>query len=308
MFEDFPLVSIGVPIFNGGDFIIHTLNSINQQTYRNIEIVIVDDGSSDDSYQQCLEWTKICRYSVHLIKNPSNLGLTKTCNLILEKIKGKYIQIFGQDDLMLASKIETDIKIFENQNENVAALYSDVNLINEKGEPFGDGYFDRIGFKGQKDDNLFIELIKSNFIPAPSVIMRTELLKKSGGYDESLQFEDWDMWLRLAKEYKFLFHNSVHVRYRIHKSSMMANKNSAQTIIRNKANIRMFQKHLGHSKEHDDQLYKRLRDLVIYSYFLNDTDSLKLMSDYLNKKTDIKIWLYHKMAFLGMKHPATYLK
>src|SRR6185312_1192496 len=137
---------------------------------------------------------------------------------------------------------------------------------------------------------------------------RADLIKKEGGFDEALQFEDWDMWLRLAKEYEFVFSDVKNVCYRIHNSSMMANRNKEQTILRNKANMKMFEKHLGVNEKYDEALYKKLKELSVYSYFLGDKDSPKILGNYLKKKFDSKIWFYHKMAFLGIKHSSAWFK
>ncbi|MEO7046844.1 MAG: glycosyltransferase [Ferruginibacter sp.] len=308
MFENRPLVTVGLALYNGADYIIETLNSINNQTYNHIEIVIVDDGSKDHSFEICRQWETVSRFPVFFLKNVINMGLPAARNVLISKANGKYLSLFDQDDIMLPNKIENDVSFFEKRQENVALIYSNLNLINEKGEFFGNGYFERIGFQGQANTDVFLELVQTNFIPAPSVMLRSEILKKSGGYDESLQFDDWDMWLRISKDYQFVFHDKVNVNYRIHNSSMMANRSSASTIIRNKANIRMFKKHVGFNKKHDEALYKKINNLSLYSYFLGDADAATIMGDYLKNKFDLKLWMYHKLALAGIKHPSKWFK
>jgi glycosyltransferase involved in cell wall biosynthesis len=302
-----PLVTIGVAVYNGANYIIKTLESINNQTYSNIEIVIVDDGSSDNSYNLCVEWIGKCRFPVSLSKNISNLGLPKTRNVILNKMNGKYLNLFDQDDIMLPRKIEDDVALSEIQTSKTALIYSKVKLIDEKGELLDQEYFDRIKFKLHPVKDMFIELIRLNFISAPTVMVRADIIKEKG-YDESLQFDDWDMWLRLSKEYEFYFADYSNVYYRIHNNSMMANKNYKQTIIRNNANIRMFEKHLGINKRYNEAIYRKLKELSIYSYFLEDLNSGKVLQAFLKRKFDIKVWLYHRMASLGIKHHSHWLK
>jgi hypothetical protein len=207
---------------------------------------------------------------------------------------------------MLPNKIESDVSFFEKQYENVSLIYSNLKLINENGEFLKQEYFDRIGFVGIENKDSFVELTKKNFIPAPSVMVRTNAMKKAGGYDETLEFDDWDMWLRLAKDSVFVFSDAMNVYYRLHPKSMMANKNIHQAIVRNKANIKMFQKHLGYKKKYDDALYSKLKELSIYSYFLGDKDSKNILRNYLEKKFDTKVWLYHKLALIGIKHPSKF--
>lgn len=301
-----PLITIGIAVYNGSNYIIETLDSINTQTYKNIEIIIVDDGSRDNSFELCNSWASRSCFPITISKNVSNLGLPATRNILLSKVNGKYISLFDQDDIMLPNKIQSDVSFFEKQYQNVSLIYSNLILINENGELLNQKYFERIGFVGIENDDLFVELTKKNFIPAPSVMIRANAIKKTGGYDETLEFDDWDMWLRLSKDSVFAFSDAMNVYYRIHSNSMMANKNIKQAIVRNKANIRMFQKHLGTNEKYDDALYEKLKELSIYGFFLGDKDSKVLLRNYLEKKFDGKIWLYHKLALLGMKHPSKF--
>lgn len=307
MSDNKPLVTIGVAVYNGANYIIKTLESINTQTYSNIELVIVDDSSSDNSYNLCVEWIMKCRFPVSLSKNNCNLGLPKTRNVILNKMKGKYLNLFDQDDIMLPRKIEDDVTILEMQDNKTALIYSKVKLIDEKSELLDQEYFERIKFKEHPIKDMFIELVRLNFISAPTVMVRAEIIKEKR-YDENLQFDDWDMWLRLSIEHKFYFADYSNVYYRIHNNSMMANKNYKQTIIRNNANIRMFEKYLGINKGYDEAIYRKLKELSIYSYFLQDVNSGEVLQAFLKKKCDIKVWLYHRMASLGIKHHSHWLK
>jgi glycosyltransferase involved in cell wall biosynthesis len=302
--ENRPLVSIGVPVYNGANYILDTLNCINQQSYPHIELIIVDDFSSDSSYEICCEWASKCHFPVSVSRNEYNKGLPSTCNIILSKARGKYLQIFGQDDCMLTRKITDDVNLFEGLNEDVAFVYSEMKLINEAGDLINETYNQRIGYDGKIPADFFKELIHKNFIPAPTVLMRLSALKKIGGYDESLFFEDWDIWLKLAKEFKVVFNHVANVHYRIHSGSMMANNDREIRIQRNQASIRMLWKHLGYSSIYDELLYKKLRDLFIYSYYLGDKTAAENFSLYLKHKFDGKIWVYHKLARLGIKHPA----
>lgn len=127
-----PLVSIGVAVYNGANYIIKTLESINTQTYSNIELVIVDDGSKDNSYELCGNWATSSGFPVSIFKNNINFGLPATRNVLLSKAHGKYLSLFDQDDIMLPDKIESDVSFFEKQYENVSLIYSNLKLIKGK--------------------------------------------------------------------------------------------------------------------------------------------------------------------------------
>src|SRR5437868_5835704 len=104
-----PLVSIGVPNYNYAHFVIETLNSVVGQDYTNIELIIIDDLSTDDSIAVIEEWISNYQGNVSIIflKNSSNVGITKTCNHILQNASGKYIQFLDADDLVLPQKIKS---------------------------------------------------------------------------------------------------------------------------------------------------------------------------------------------------------
>jgi glycosyltransferase involved in cell wall biosynthesis len=301
-----PLVTIGIAVYNGEKYIVDCLNSVNNQSYRNLEICIVDDASADDSYHLCLQWSPKSRFPVTVLQNKINLGLSATCNIILKHSQGKYLQLFDQDDLMLPDKIEKDVAEFEQLNEDVALIYSKLQLINEKGEILNQTYNDRIAFNGVPPSNPFTELIHKNFIPAPTVVLRNELVKKTGGYDETVVYNDWDMWLKLTKEYKIMFADRTTVSYRIHSNSIMAENSNQKQIERNEITIRMIKKHLGFKKSCDDLIIQKITELSIYSYFLGAKTAVSNLKWSLKNKFNLKIWFYHKMAMMGIPHPSKF--
>ena len=237
MEENKPLVTVGIAVYNGEKYILESLKSINEQSYSNLQVCIVDDASTDNSYYLCKKWSEQSRFPVMVLKNTTNLGLSATCNVILTHAKGKYLQLFDQDDIMLPDKIENDVSEFEQLNEKVALIYSKVQLINEKSEVLNQDYNDRIEFNGILSLNPFAQLLKKNFVPAPTVLLRNDLVKKTGGYDETVVYNDWDMWLKLTKNYQIAYFDRTTVRYRIHTTSIMAENSNQKLIERNEINI-----------------------------------------------------------------------
>jgi alpha-1,3-rhamnosyltransferase len=298
------LVTIGIPVFNGEKYIIESLNSITDQRYSNIEICIVDDASTDNSFQLCKKWVEKSRFPVKILKNKSNLGLSATCNIILNQANGKYLQLFDQDDIMIPEKIENDVEQFQQLDEETALIYSKVQLINEKGELINEEYNNRIGFNGIVPTDAFAEMIKKNFIPAPTVLMRTDQVRETGGYDESVVYNDWDMWLKLTKNHKIAYRNIITVHYRLHINSIMADHSNENQINRNELTILMIKKHLGVSKYYDDLVVKKVRELSIYSYFLGSKTAASNLKWSLKNKFDCKIWFYYKLVTFGIKHPS----
>jgi glycosyltransferase involved in cell wall biosynthesis len=297
---DAPLVTIGIPIYNTGKYVAETLDSIKNQTYKNIELIVVNDGSTDDSAEQVEWWSKQNSYPIKFINNGKNIGLTKTCNIILDNANGKYLQKVDADDILLENKIERHVNILESSGEQVAAVFSYVELIDENGAFLYQDYNERIGRSKESSGDFYYDLLELNFIPNPSVVSRTKILREVGGYDSTLLYEDWDMWLRLAKSYKIYYDPEVTCYYRIHKESMMADPQ--KLVLRNSTNYATYIKNLGINKRYDHKILKRLRLLSIYSYFRNDPAAREKLKFYLSKKFDVKVFIYYVLALAGVKH------
>ena len=301
-----PLVSIGVPVYNTAKYIEQTLDSIKNQTYSNIEIIVVDDGSTDDSKAKVESWSKKNNVDVNLISNQRNLGLTQACNIILSNAKGKYLQKVDADDILLGTKIERHIQVLERLGEETALVYSDVNLIDENSNLIKQDYFDRLEYDGKKSGDTYLDLLKINFIPNPSVLARIDVIKKLGGYDNDLLFEDWDLWLRITAKYKIFFDSAVTCCYRIHKNSMMTD--DAKAVQRNNTNVIMFKKNIGVGEKYDALVMNRLKDLMIYSYFKKDPESKSKLNWYLHNRFDLKVFIYFILSSVGLRHPSVFLK
>ncbi len=221
--QNTPLVSIGIPNFNYGHFVIQTLNSVAGQDYENIEVIIIDDFSTDNSIQVIEDW--ITNYSgnfkILFLKNTANSGLTKICNQLLKSASGKYIQFLDADDWILPGKISMQVALLEAANAT-ALIYSDVKIINEKGEITGESYLSRIGYEKSKMPygNIHQQLFDFNFIPLPSVLIVRRLIDEAGGFDELLGVQDYYMWLKLTEKYNVIYMHQSTAVYRVHSGSM----------------------------------------------------------------------------------------
>jgi len=218
-----PLVTIGIPNYNYCHFVVDCLNSVINQTYQNLEIIIIDDCSSDNSVQLIERWINENKKNIQIkfIKNSVNHGLTKNCNIILENARGKYFQPLDADDKIAPDKIRKQVQLLES-NPNFALVYSNVSVINEYGEITDSDYCSRIGYDklNMPNGKIFNNLIEFNFISLPSVLINTEYAKSEGGFDESLQVQDYYMWLKLAEKYKIQYVSENLAYYRVHEASM----------------------------------------------------------------------------------------
>lgn len=224
-----PLVSIGIPNFNYAHYIKESLDSVADQTYRNIELIIVDDCSTDNSREVIQEW--INQYNgnivIHFIKNETNQGLTKVCNIILQNARGKYFQTLDADDKLMPDKISRQVELME-RSENIAFVYSNIAMINEKGETINKDYLKDIGYdeKDMPEGKIYEALFDFNFVPLPSVLINTVMAQAVGGFNEALQVQDYYLWLKLSENSNAAFLPGITALYRVHHSSM---SNSTKT-------------------------------------------------------------------------------
>lgn len=216
-----PLVSIGILCFNQAEYLVETLNSIHNQSYKNIEILIVDDCSSDNSLEVAKEWIDKNNVTCKIYEHVHNKGVTYSSNELLFNSKGKYFSLIASDDIMYENKIENQVKALEQVDEKFAFLYSDALIIDEKGFSQGEYFIEKCkgGNFSPPSGFIFNELLLNNFIPIMSCLFKVKYLKDIGGFDENLSYEDYDLLLRLSSKYEALYSSYCSVKYRVHRQN-----------------------------------------------------------------------------------------
>lgn len=267
---EMPLVSIIVLNYNNSNWVIATLNSIKAQTYQNIELIIIDDCSTDNSPELITEWLNSYNGKFEFIKHPVNKGVCAATNSGLSKAKGSFISYIATDDIFLPEKTALQIDYFLNSPKDVGMIYSDAYLIQEDGSSYYGWFIQRYrqDFSNPPSGWLFEELAIRNFIPAMSVMVRSEVFQKIGKFDERLSFEDYDMWLRLSKVYKIFYMPTPLVKYRIRQGSLMnITKNWDYSL------LMILTKHLE-----SEICQKRILQLAKSSYTKRNRENMKLLS------------------------------
>ncbi len=208
-----PQVSVIIPTYNQAKFIGEAIDSVLNQTYQDFEIIVVDDGSTDRTKEVLDKYKDSIRYIYQ-----ENRGPAAAKNKGILASQGKYIATLDSDDVWLPRKLEFQIDLLES-NEQLDLVYADAYRINLKSQGLSkETYFQRYKpYSGRVLDKLLLD----NFIPSLAVMMRRRCLDKVGLFDESLYTgEDWDLWLRIAKESNLDFINFPLGTRRIHKSNI----------------------------------------------------------------------------------------
>jgi glycosyltransferase involved in cell wall biosynthesis len=211
-----PLISVVVPVYNGEKTIRETIESVLNQTFKDLELIIINDGSKDATLEIVSE---IQDPRIQVFSYP-NAGLSASRNRGISQATGEYISFIDADDLWTPDKLENQLKALQS-NPQAALAYSWTNFIDEAGN------FLRRGGYISVTSNPLATLLLVNFVENGSnPLIRTHVFKEVGGFDELLRSaEDLDMWLRLAVRYDFVAVPKPQVLYRMSANSMSSNKN-----------------------------------------------------------------------------------
>ena len=300
--ENTPLVSVGIPNYNYSHYIIAALNSVINQTYQYIELIIIDDLSTDNSIGIIEDWIKNYNgpIKINFIKNSKNGGLTKVCNQILQNANGKYFQTLDADDLLLPLKIEKQVKLME-ASGNTALIYSNIGVIDEAGNMISHDYLARIGYDENEmpQGNIFEKLFDFNFIPLPSVLVNTDYARKAGGFDESLQVQDYYLWLKLSEQFETIYLAENTALYRTHATSMsnssLTNPRSVDSLL----NIK-FRYYKKSNKNIRRIIRKNIRFSSVYLYRFNYPSAKEWLKRNFLLNPGFKSMVYYVAIKLGI--------
>jgi alpha-1,3-rhamnosyltransferase len=216
-----PLVSVIIPSYNHEKYVEQAILSVINQTYKNIELIIIDDGSKDNSPYLIKELINRNNSFKIIFEIQDNMGLCKTLNKSIRMAKGEFVAILASDDMYLPNRIEECVNVLLNAKSNICAVYSDGFIINGNGMKIGrfsDKYTIPIG------KNIYKELLIGNWIAALSVLYRRSSLFECGLFDENIEVEDYDMLLKLAQKFKFEYIPKPLFLYRLHGLNYSSNK------------------------------------------------------------------------------------
>jgi glycosyltransferase involved in cell wall biosynthesis len=227
-----PMVSVVIPAYNQAQYLAGAIRSVLTQSYRDFEVIVVDDGSTDDTPKVAKQFGPVVRYTYQ-----ENQGLAGSRNTGIREAKGEYIAFLDSDDEWSPEFLQkmTSLAV---ESPNADVYYC------------GARYMDAEGCDLPQDSNLSIvppdkmywTLLRANFIIPSSIILRRSVSIKAGLFDLLFRrLQDWEFWLRLAKTgHKFIGVKTCLVRYRLHNKSLSTDSKSG-----NLAAIALAEKHFG---------------------------------------------------------------
>ncbi|WP_436515502.1 glycosyltransferase [Ekhidna sp. To15] len=249
-----PLVSVVCLSHNHSSYLSQAIQSVLTQSYPHIELVVVDDGSTDGSKRiiQTLAQEK----GFPFVDIPEAIGNCAAFNRGFTITKGDYIIDLAADDLLLSERVLKGVNTF--LKSDCGVTFCDVMNLDQNGIEIGTHFKrDRNGdlIEEVPENDVYLELIKRYFISPPGMMIKREVLEEMEGYDESLSYEDFDFWIRSSRNWKYAFTDEVLVKKRILKGSLSQQQFSYKSK-HQKSTLRVCQKikELNRSREENSAL------------------------------------------------------
>jgi glycosyltransferase involved in cell wall biosynthesis len=207
-----PKVSVTMPVLNGERYIAEAIESIAAQSYRNVELVVVDDGSTDGTRDVVERFRG--RLDIRYVHHARPLGIAPSMNDGVRNSSGDLIAFLDHDDAWMPDFLETQVSYLE-QHPDVGMVHSDFRTTDVNGSVIEDSVALRRNRK-RPSGHVFPQLFMDSFIVGNSVLIRRECFERLGMFDESLRWGDYHMWMRIARHYKVDYVPKVLTSYRQH--------------------------------------------------------------------------------------------
>ena len=203
------LVSVIMPCYNGEKFIGKAIESVINQTYQNWELIIVDDGSTDNSKKIIDHYLSDRR--IIYIRHIRNKGIPVTRNTGINASHGDFIALLDQDDKWVPNKLDLQIDRFYISKPEIGLVFGNINRIDSYGNIIHRAKNIKINFETINQRNLIRHLFLNCFIPSITVMIKRKCIKEVGAFDEDILWggDDYDLWLRIISKFEITYINQV---------------------------------------------------------------------------------------------------
>lgn len=214
-----PLVSVAIPAYNHSRFIEACLASVCAQTYPELELVLIDDGSTDGTHAIARSFLepRRSRFRRLVVERSDNRGVSRNSNACIEACNGEWVHLLGSDDVLKPEKIARIQQSIEQWRcPDLALVHADVDYIDEQGNSVTRQKNKPLAPEGIERDAFTWLFLQKHFIFNPTIALNRRLFLEAGGFDGSLPLEDLDCWLRLSTRHAFARVPEVLASYRKH--------------------------------------------------------------------------------------------
>lgn len=193
-----PIVSVIIPTYNRAHLVGRAIRSVLDQTYQDFELIVVDDGSTDNTKDVVKGFND---QRIRYLSHKQNMGSSMARNTGINATLGEYIAFQDSDDEWMPEKLEKQMGIFEKASAQVGVVYTGFYLIKCDRRSYVPGPNIK-----KTEGNIYNELLKKNFVGTPAAVIRKVCFEKVGVFDERLpSLEDWELFIRIAEYYTFKF-------------------------------------------------------------------------------------------------------
>lgn len=278
------LISVVIPTYNRSDYLIEALNSVINQTYKNIEIIIVDDGSKDNTKEIVNNYIELNKTKNIRYYYKDNGGVATARNFGIKHSEGVFIAFLDSDDLWKKDKLLKQIKLFN--DPKIGLVHSHYSILKEDNQLITNIPEEEGKFNG----NMYYKMRIYNIVGTSTVVIRKECIDKVGFFEgEYSPAEDYDLWLKISKEYNFGYISESLVYYR---------EFSSENISRNLTKlengvIKILNKHWDNislnkiEKEDRDLAYSRFYSYLATNYY--EQENKEKFIEYYIKACNISI-------------------
>jgi glycosyltransferase involved in cell wall biosynthesis len=213
-------VSAIIPTYNYARYVAAAVESVLAQNFKDLEIVVVDDGSTDDTIDTLRPFAERIRYIPQ-----AHRGLAAARNAGIRSSRGQYLAFLDSDDLWLPDKVSMQVGRLDVEAA-VGLVYTEATLFNDKSPTEISHSF----WSEHPSGKILPSLLRHNVVPSPTPMVRRELFDQVGPFDERLNAcEDWDMWIRIAQVSEFAYVDRVLAKYRVHSANMSLDQERMMT-------------------------------------------------------------------------------
>lgn len=253
-----PLVSVICLCYNQERFAEEAIRSVLSQSYPNVQLIVVDDASTDNSVN-VIKAVIQAYPTIQFLELKENLGNCKAFNKGLTLATGSFIIDLAADDVLLPSRIEKGVSSLREKGERYGVHFSDAEIVDEYGTHLYT-HSDRFPHQTVPQGDVYRDVIKRYFICPPTVMFTRTVIDVLGGYDETLSYEDFDFWVRSSRAFNYAYSPEILVKRRVSKNTL-SSKQFNLFSRHSKSTYRVCTKilRLNSSREEQQALSKRIQ-------------------------------------------------
>jgi glycosyltransferase involved in cell wall biosynthesis len=249
-----PPVSILLITKNHARYIDQAIESLERQTSDEFEVIVIDDCSTDGATDRLRAWVADTRRPARLIVNTRSLNICENRNQFLRVCRGAFVVSLSGDDYYEPDRISRQLGFFRTLPDSVGAIFSQARVVSDGGAEVGVWF---ASWPQVPEGRIFDDLLRGNFLSAATVMIRRSVIDAVGGYDETLFYEDYDMFLRIAERYELRYLPGVVSNYRL--SPQGASRSPEYIAAMSDTTARLLLKWYGRDARHDRSIEARAR-------------------------------------------------